>query len=170
MNYDDAINDWFDRAVGALNVAVSELSRQTHSAIVIATPYDTGRAKNSWNIVSGAVPDLSVHPALRDRINPATDAVLERAETGAVPFGSESAANAAAFAKQQSVAILSRPVVTISNDLAYILPLEAGTSPQSPAKAMFHDNAMRSVAEARQMGFKARLVEPSVVAGPVEPF
>lgn len=108
--YFKTIADFGEKNQKRINQQTRRFAIALLNSIVRKTPVDTGRARASWNIVSGFTPDLSVASADKSSIA------------------------ASGFATARSAATLSDgDTFVISNNLPYIVPLENGSSKQARA-------------------------------------
>jgi len=157
MSYEATIGAWAAAARQRVLEDVKQLTNDTQFAIVAHTAIDTGRARSSWNIAAGENADLSVTPELVSRTNPISGDFITRAPAGASPL-TRSQAFTAARGQHQVADAATAPLLTISNNLDYILGLENGTgSSQFAPGAMFTNNVFIAADVARQWGYVPRL-------------
>lgn len=153
MSYEATITAWAAAARQRVLEDVKQLTKDTQFAIVAHTAIDTGRARSSWNIAAGENADLSVTPPLDVRPQFGIMAVPD----GVRPL-TRSQAFTAARGQHQVADGATAPVLTISNNLDYIIGLENGTgSKQFAPGAMFSNNVFIAADVARQWGYVARL-------------
>lgn len=156
MSFEATVQQWAAAARSAVLTDVKAITKMAHENIVSDTPIDTGRAKSSWNVVEGANPDLSVTPELEGFDNPISGAVIRQSAKGASPL-TAGQAHTAAFAQHQNIEAAKTPVLTISNNLDYIIPLEKGSSKQTDNEAgmIFTVNVHKARTDAVDAGFAA---------------
>lgn len=109
-NFSLAIDRWALKAQINIKTFTKLVAFKVHDRVVERTPVDTGRARASWTIIAGEVPDRTVAP-----------------ETFS---GGAASGISAAKAKQGNVSLANSYV--ISNNLPYIEALENGHSRQAP--------------------------------------
>lgn len=129
MSYATDIDLFLINTQRRLLSVVKGVASQTHLYAVEHTPIDTGRAVSSWNITEGEIANLDATPELGGRQAPAHHpAFLGFRETpvkGGSPLNEDQAISIA-LRQQENLASLSRPMVTISNNVPYIEVLELG--------------------------------------------
>jgi hypothetical protein len=121
MSFDADITNFSVNARAKLRSIVKKTGFEMQDRIVERTPFDTGRAKSSWNIVEGEDANLDTTPDLRG----------SQKSPGAGLLTEEQAAQVATN-QQNGIDILKEPIITVSNNLPYIEPLENGHSKQAP--------------------------------------
>ncbi len=112
------INAFCEKAKKNPETVMRQVSLKLFSAIIKASPVDTGRFRGNWN-VSGPTPDL--------RVSEETDRTGTKAVSSVVDF------------------TLNYPRwtdVTLSNNLPYAIDLEYGSSKQAP-EGVVRTNALR---------------------------
>lgn len=119
MSYQSEIDNFIAHATKNLLQVVKEVASQTHLYAIDHSPFDTGRLKSSWNITEGDTPNLDATPELGGRRG-------RRWLPGDQPLTMEQA-EGVSIQQQGNLASLTTPVVTISNNVPYVLFLELGT-------------------------------------------
>lgn len=110
-----------------INNVVKKAALAVHSAVVLATPVDTGRARSNWLVAIGS-PTRSTRTPF----------------SAGKKLGLQEGANASAAIAAGEQIIFSRKItqdIFISNNLDYIADLNRGTSAQAPA--LFVEQAVK---------------------------